>query len=140
MSKVPWAMRVVGALLILLVVGAAGYARFAGDEVEDSGLPLQSGTTYYLVVTSGGVAHCDLGGRQFDIPPRGARELLDGERVEPAVDAQLTCEGGDVMVTSGPALVAYPVAEYDFLPIIVGGALIATAQFVRPPRRKNETS
>lgn len=130
MTTLRWTMRGVGTLLIGITLAIAVYARFGGEEVGD-GLRVQAGRTYYLVA-SGAVAHCDVAGQPVDIPPLGPRELLDGARVEPRTDGNLTCRGGDVAVTSGPALLAYPIAEYDFLPVIIGAALIVIPRFLRP--------
>lgn len=43
-------------------------------------------------------------------------------------------------MTSGAALGLYPVAENDFIPVIVGAALIVTAGFVRPSSRMQASS
>lgn len=67
----------------------------------------------------------------------GARELLDGTRIEaPAGGTRLSCVGGDVRVTSGAVLVVYRLAEYDFVPVIAGAVLIVFARFLRPARRR----
>jgi hypothetical protein len=86
----------------------------------------------YYLVASGAIAHCAVADSRIDNAPLAARELLDGERVVPAADGRLSCQGGDVTVTSGPALLAYPAAEYDFLPVIIGAALIVIPRFLRP--------
>lgn len=133
LATLRWAMRVVGVVLIAVTVGVALYARFGGEDVGD-GLVVSAGVDHYLVAT-GSVAHCEAAGERLEIPPLGQREILDGVRIEPDSDKLLTCEGGDVTVTRGSALVLYPVAEYDFVPVIVGAALIVIARFMRPPRR-----
>lgn len=135
MRIVRWAMLVVGAALIVATLAVTAYARFGGTDIPDKGLQVRSGTTYYLTA-SGSVAHCDAAGQRLDLAPIGARELLDGIRVEPAADGRLTCSGGDVTATHGPALALYPVAEYDFVPVLAGAALLVLARFVRPARRR----
>lgn len=84
MNALRWTMRVVGAALIVVTVGVAGYARFGGEAARD-GFPVRSKTDYYLVA-SGAVAHCTVGGERVTVPPLGPREVLDGVRVEPRAD------------------------------------------------------
>lgn len=131
-----WAMRVVGVVLIGLTVVAAAYARFGGDDVAE-GTRLSAGE-HYLVAT-GQIAHCTVPGgdpRRFDLSPLGARELLDGQYVQVSPGgSDINCTGGDVTATSGAALALYPMAEYDFLPVIIGAVLIVTSRWVRPSRR-----
>lgn len=120
-----WTFRVLGVALLLSTLAIGGYARLAGARV-DSGMDVFADRTYYLAV-NGGVAHCTVDGVTLDIQPIGGRELLDGRLITPSADSRLTCTGGDVTVTSGALLRAYPLAEHDLVPILLGATLIAVS-------------
>ncbi len=139
MTALCWAMRLIGIALIAATLAVAGYARFAGQQVA-GGIDLPQGKSY--LASSGPVAHCTMhndssAGKRVEVPVLGARELLDGTRIEaPAGGTRLSCVGGDVSVTSGAVLV-YRLAEYDFVPVIAGAVLIVFARFLRPARRRS---
>lgn len=137
-----WVMTVVGVAVIVLTVAPAVYARLAGEHVGDGmRLPAGDTATRYLVA-SGQKTQCTL--RADDRPPQtvqlpimGPRELFDGTRIQPPPgESTLTCSDEQIKVTSGPLLTLYPLAEYDYIPIIGGAVLVGLARVVRPRKQR----
>jgi hypothetical protein len=115
------ALRVGGLLLLAVAIAVTAYARFGGQAVGPGLFP-EPGSPHYLVSPAADTT-CTVGGLTLLVPAQ-QRGLLDGTGFTTEAAEELTCERRNVRLTSGPLVLAHPLAEQDWLTVLLGSALV----------------